>query len=139
MNNGELFMTTSPEQHHPRQKQQQKQEVILPRCSSLSFNETLKAALNSYHNSNTLVKSANEPAKPVVPPFLSHEEECTLKTALAFVIAKTKYNVSNDKGKRTEESSRTNHRLFGRSAGTAPLKSSNIMKGEALGVWPAVC
>ncbi len=57
---------------------------------STSFNEALQAALDSYHTNNTLLKNDNNPSPPVPPPFLSHEEECTIKTALAFVMARAK-------------------------------------------------
>ena len=71
------------------------QSLLLPS----SFNATLKSALNSYHNSHTLIKSQNNPPTPMPPPFLSHAEECTIKTALAFVIAKArmgKKSLKND-------------------------------------------
>jgi hypothetical protein len=55
-----------------------------------SFNEALKAALDSYHTNHTLLKNDNNPPPPVPPPFLSHEEECTIKTALAFVMARAR-------------------------------------------------
>lgn len=78
--------TTSKSQH--QQPNQPNNEIMQPLLPS-NFNATLKAALNSYHNSTTLVKSENNPQSlPVPPPFLSHVEECTLKTALAFVLAK---------------------------------------------------
>jgi len=78
--------TTSKSQH--QQPNQPNNEIMQPLLPS-NFNTTLKAALNSYHNSTTLVKSENNPQPlPVPPPFLSHVEECTLKTALAFVLAK---------------------------------------------------
>ena len=70
------------------QQQQSNNEIMQPLLSS-NFNTALKSALNSYHNSTTLVRSENNPqSPPVPPPFLSHVEECTLKTALAFVLAK---------------------------------------------------
>ena len=50
-----------------------------------SFNETLKAALNTY-SSSTALRASNNPPAPLPPPFLSHQEECTIRTALAFVI-----------------------------------------------------
>ena len=66
-------------------------EVAPPQTEeNVSFNSTLKTALNSYHKSHTLIKSQNNPPTPMPPPFLSHAEECTIKTALAFVIAKAR-------------------------------------------------
>ena len=54
------------------------------------FNEALKAAIDSYHKNHILLKTDNNPPPPVPPPFLSHEEECTIKTALAFVMARAR-------------------------------------------------
>ena len=83
-NSKDASSTTSNKQ----QSNQPNNEIMQPLLPS-NFNTTLKAALNSYHNSTTLVKSENNPQPlPVPAPFLSHVEECTSKTALAFVLAK---------------------------------------------------
>lgn len=55
-----------------------------------SFNECLKEAIDSYHKNHTLLKNNNNPPPPLPPPFLSHEEECTIKTALAFIMARAR-------------------------------------------------
>eukprot|EP00985_Skeletonema_marinoi_P007965 scaffold3549_cov119-Skeletonema_marinoi.AAC.1 len=60
-----------------------------------SFNDILKSALASY-SSNAQKKNTNNPPPPVPPPFLSHEENCTIRTALAFAMAKAR-----NKGKRS--------------------------------------
>lgn len=64
------------------------QDFSAQHCTS--FNECLKGALDSYHKNHTLLKNHNNPPPPIPPPFLSHEEECTIKTALAFVMARAR-------------------------------------------------
>eukprot|EP00984_Skeletonema_dohrnii_P011233 scaffold4465_cov122-Skeletonema_dohrnii-CCMP3373.AAC.4 len=64
-----------------------------------SFNDILKSALASY-SSNAQQKNTNNPPPPVPPPFLSHEENCTIRTALAFAMAKAR-----NKGKRSNNTS----------------------------------
>ena len=59
----------------------------LSHCSS--FNEALRSALSTYASRSAL-KATNNPPAPVPPPFLSHEEESTLRTALAFVMIKAR-------------------------------------------------
>ena len=49
-----------------------------------SFNENLKSALSTH--STLALKTSNGLPPPIPPPFLSHQEECTLRTALAFVM-----------------------------------------------------
>ena len=69
----------------------QQQLLLPPPPQCASFNESLKLALDSYHASRTLLKHSNNPTtltKP--PPFLSHAEECAVRTALAFVVAKAR-------------------------------------------------
>ena len=84
-----------------QQQRQQQQQLLLhkprphPRCAS-SFNENLKAALNSYNSSHAVLKDSNNSAPPVPPPFLSHTDECTIKTALAFAMAKARIRKRKD-------------------------------------------
>ncbi|KAL7455608.1 hypothetical protein ACHAWC_007146 [Mediolabrus comicus] len=55
-----------------------------------SFNDILKSALSSYSSSLPKRGTHKPPLPPLPPPFLSHEENCTLRTALAFVIARAR-------------------------------------------------
>jgi len=75
-----------------------------------SFNDILKSALASY-SSNTRKKNTNDPPPPVPPPFLSHEENCTIRTALAFVMAKAKNKEksNNAQAMQTDGSDRKGH------------------------------
>lgn len=70
-----------------KNNQDQARELASKPCPS--FNDILKTALASY-SSNTRKKHTNNSLPPVPPPFLSHEENCTIRTALAFVLAKAK-------------------------------------------------
>jgi len=79
-----------------QQRQQQHKPQPHPRCSS-SFNENLKTALSSYNSSRAVLKDSNNPAPPVPPPFLSHSDECTIKTALAFAMVKARIRNRKDK------------------------------------------
>ena len=106
--------TQSTMSEHNMQHKQQEQPLATPQIQvSSSFNQTLKAALDTYHKTHTLVKSNNDPPIPtkLPPPFLSHEEECTLKTALAFVM--TKARVAN----RKEHKERANKKSMAVSGG----------------------
>ena len=73
-------------------------------CSS--FNEALKSALSTYASSSSF-KTSNNPPAPVPPPFLSHEEESTLRTALAFVMIKAR----NKKNQATGSTSMVTHNV----------------------------
>ncbi|KAL3800512.1 hypothetical protein ACHAW5_009022 [Stephanodiscus triporus] len=82
--------------------QPQQLQLQLQLQQHTSFNKALKAALDLYHSNHTVLKNNNNPAPPVPPPFLSHSEECTIKTALAFVIAKAR--IRNRKDNETSSS-----------------------------------
>ena len=69
-----------------RPKQNQTRRASAP---SPSFNDILKSAVASYA-SNTQKKYTINPPPSMPPPFLSHEENCTLRTALAFAMAKAR-------------------------------------------------
>jgi len=81
---GECKNEGRPDQSHAR-------ALAVAPCQS--FNDFLKAALASYASSSQK-KNTNNAPPPLPPPFLSHEENCTLRTALAFVMAR-----SRNKGK----------------------------------------
>lgn len=67
------------------------------------FNELLRAALGSYYRTHNI---NNQPIPvPLPPPFLSRAEESTLKTALAFVMAKAR--IRNRRKNENKESSIT--------------------------------
>ena len=79
--NNDLPSTTTTSSTAQKQSQQQHPH-------HLSFNETLRAALDSYHRTHNINNQTI--SVPLPPPFLSHAEESTLKTALAFVMAKAR-------------------------------------------------
>lgn len=79
--NNVLPSTTTTSSTAQKQPQQQNPH-------HLSFNETLRAALDSYHRTHNINNQTI--SVPLPPPFLSHAEESTLKTALAFVMAKAR-------------------------------------------------
>jgi len=83
-----------------RSNQDQAHALAIKPCPS--FNDILKSALASY-SSNTRQKNTKNSLPPVPPPFLSHEENCTIRTALAFVMAKAK---NKERGNRTSLPSR---------------------------------
>ena len=106
-----------------------------------SFNDILKSALSSYSSSRP--KRGNKPSlPPLPPPFLSHEENCTLRTALAFVIARAR-----NKGKTSLPQGKTlptleNADIFGAdptfNSGMSSQVSSPLV-GGLLGLPPRDC
>lgn len=91
----------------------------LSNCSS--FNEALKSALTTYA-SNSATRNAYKPPPPVPPPFLSHQEESTLRTALAFVMIKAR---NKQKHKAADSTSKVSNAasIIGKSTNTSLTRS----------------
>jgi hypothetical protein len=99
----------------------------------LSFNETLRAALDSYHRTQTI---NNQPISsvPLPPPFLSHAEESTLKTALAFVMAKARIRNRGKKDNNNNESNNTtllsSSSSYAGGGGGVAVSTTNLLYGR---------
>lgn len=98
-----------------------------------SFNEALKAVLSTY-SSNSALKSSNNPPQPVPPPFLSHQEESTLRTALAFAMIKARKR-NNNYAKSTSAVSQnaTATSGLGRNGWTRPWSNSSSIGKTSFG------
>ena len=83
-----------------RDNERSQNHNVLTTDANYSFNNILKSSLASYA-SKTQTKNTNNPPPPQPPPFLSHEENCTLRTALAFVMARAR-NRREDNDKAAE-------------------------------------
>ncbi len=57
--------------------------------ANVSFNVALRSALSTYSSTRALECRQVLPP-PIPPPYLSHQEECTLRTALAFVMVQAR-------------------------------------------------
>ena len=103
-----------------REKKKQGKAGQTESCSS--FNDILKSALSSYSSSRPKRGTHKPPLPPLPPPFLSHEENCTLRTALAFVIARArnKDKTSLPQGKNSGMSSQLSSPLVGGLLGLPP-------------------
>jgi hypothetical protein len=112
----------------------QVEKVIKPNLSDCSsFNEALKSALSTYASSSAF-KIANNPPPPVPPPFLSHQEDCTLRTALAFVMIKARNKQRQGNGSTSKGANIGNASLLSSRALTqqTPFGRSGIERRSSL-------